>query len=91
VEGEWIGGGLMIEDMKEVRCVVNKTFHMQLRDRVMAFGDATDGQWHLVADILEHAATEACRWTNRADDARRIPDMLDEAVRFCRQQAAGGE
>lgn len=64
--------------------------HMRLRDRLEATGDMSPGQWHFMADVLEHTATEATRWTNRADDARRIPDMIDEAVRFCRAQAAGG-
>ena len=67
---------------------MKNNFHMQLRDRVEASGDTSSGNWHLVADILEHAATEATKWTNRADDARRIPDMLDDAVRFLRAAAA---
>jgi hypothetical protein len=34
----------------------------------------------LAADIVSLCMTEAERWTRRADDAVRIPDMLDDVV-----------
>lgn len=68
-----------------------KTFHKQLQDRLEATGDFSQPMWHFMADVLEHAATEADKWTNRADDARRIPDVIDEAVRFCRENAKAAE
>lgn len=64
-----------------------KPFHKQLQDRLEATGDFRQPMWHFMADVLEHTATEADRWTHRADDARRIPDMIDEAVRWCREEA----
>lgn len=64
-----------------------KPFHKQLKDRLEATGDVSSSTWHFMADVLEHAASEADKWTNRADDARRIPDMIDEAVRWCRDEA----
>lgn len=64
-----------------------KAFHKQLQDRLEATGDFSQPMWHFMADVLEHAATEADKWTNRVDDARRIPDVIDEAVRWCREEA----
>lgn len=60
----------------------------ELVERVNASGDTSPGQWNLVSDILFIAAHEACRWTNRTDDAIRIPDMLSEASDYMRKQAA---
>jgi hypothetical protein len=64
-------------------------------DRVKASGDTSPGQWNLAADLMFIAAAEAEHWTNRADDATRIPDMLMDCERYLRQQAAkaagGGE
>jgi hypothetical protein len=60
----------------------------ELIDRVKAAGDTSPGQWHLAADLIFIAAVEASRWTNRADDAVRIPDMLSEAEQRLRVEAA---
>lgn len=68
-----------------------KAFHKQLKDRLEATGDFSQPMWHFMADVLEHTANEADMWTNRADDARRIPDMIDEACRFCREEAKNHE
>lgn len=66
----------------------------ELIDRVKASGDVSAGQWNLAADLIFIAAVEASRWTNRWDDAMRIPDMLSEAEQRLRVEAAraaGGE
>lgn len=55
--------------------------------RIVATGDTRPGQWNLVADILQMIAREAQGWTNRADDAIRIPDMIYELSDHCRQTA----
>lgn len=67
--------------------------YRQLADRVRANGDTSPGQLNLIADILSTVSHEAGHWTNRADDATRIPDMIYDASREFRAvaRAAGGE
>ena len=51
-----------------------------IRKRLERAGDASPGAFNLAADIVQLCGIEASRWTYRADDAVRIPDMLFEAV-----------
>lgn len=71
--------------------MATNAFCKQLQSRLEATGDASSAMWHFMADILEHTANEATHWTHRADDARRIPDMIDDAVRWCREKACDEE
>jgi hypothetical protein len=48
-------------------------------------GDDSPALRNLAADIIELCAQEAAGWTNRADDACRIPDMLYETVSSIRK------
>ena len=59
-------------------------FHRSLLSRVHGFG-GTPGDFNFAADILNLAEQEADSWTNRPDDASRIPDTLGEAARFLRR------
>jgi len=54
-----------------------------LDDRIRGAG-GQPGDYNFAADILDMASYEASQWTNRCDDARRIPDVLGEAARFLR-------
>lgn len=60
----------------------------KLAERVIATGDTTPGNWNMVADILELVANYTEGWTNRCDDAMRIPEVLWEASMRLRQCAA---
>jgi len=69
------------------------SFLKSLEDRVKGHG-GTGGDFNFAADILDMSAHEADRWTNRADDATRIPDMLGDAARYlrgCAQSELHGE
>jgi hypothetical protein len=62
------------------------TLEKALRQRVEQTGDTSPGNWNFAADIVIICAMYASGWTNRTDDAMRIPDMLDEvglALREC--------
>ena len=63
------------------------TLRQSINQRMEASGDTSPGQWNLVADILQIIAKEAQGWTNDADDAIRIPDMIYELSDHCRQTA----
>lgn len=54
-------------------------FHAELIERVRMYGDLSPGIWRLAADLVKQCANESDRWTRRADDAMRIPQVLDEA------------
>jgi hypothetical protein len=49
----------------------------------------TTGDFNFAADILNMAEYEASLWTNRADDAIRIPDVLGTAAKILRAYAEG--
>lgn len=55
------------------------TLEKALRRRVEQTGDTSPGNWNFAADIVTICAMYAEGWTNRTDDAIRIPSMLDEA------------
>lgn len=60
----------------------------ELRQRMdAAVGRVTEGDCNYLADILEIVAAEAGRWTNRWDDAVRIPDMIHDHARMFREMA----
>ena len=67
------------------------TFAEQLEQRIEMSGDTSPGAWNLAADLLKLVVEEASRWTNRADDAVRIPDVINEAARVLRARAAEPE
>jgi len=52
-----------------------------------ATGTPTAGDCNYLADVLSIVSTFADGWTNRADDAIRIPDMIAEQARYFRQLA----
>jgi hypothetical protein len=58
-----------------------------LRKRIEASGDISPGAFNLAADLLALTANEAGRWTNRCDDAMRIPDMIYDGVDYLRAKA----
>lgn len=63
------------------------TLAKQIIDRVEAAGEYSAGAFNLAADLIELASHKAEGWTNRADDAIRIPGMLYDAVRVLRLKA----
>jgi hypothetical protein len=58
------------------------TLALQIAKRIEMSGT---GNYHLAADIVDLCAAEADTWTNRSDDATRIPDVLGDAVRELRE------
>lgn len=65
-----------------------------LLNRMVWAGATKPGDYNLAADLIMICVDEADGWTNRADDATRIPEMLRDGVRALRQAAeaarAGG-
>jgi hypothetical protein len=59
----------------------------QLIERIQASGDESPGAFNLAADLVTILSHEASLWTNRADDATRIPDMLADVARYLEQAA----
>lgn len=57
-----------------------------IKQRIEATGDNSPGQWNFVADILQIVGNEAQGWTNREDDATRIPQVIYELSDYCRQK-----
>lgn len=66
---------------------MSKTIGQRLIERVEQAGDLSPGAFNLAADLLDIASTQAAGWTNRADDAVRIPDMLYDASIDLRRRA----
>ena len=62
-------------------------FAEQLIQRVERAGDLSPGAFHLAADLVDLCVIEAQGWTNRPDDAERIPDALYEGVMALRDRA----
>lgn len=58
---------------------MKQPFHRDLEERIRQYGDISPGCWRLVADIVKICASHMDGWTNRYDDAQRIPDVLAEA------------
>jgi len=58
-----------------------------VRMRQFGYSDSCPGVYHLAADLLAIVEDEVRTWTNRADDAVRIPDVIGEAVREVRRFA----
>jgi len=52
-----------------------------------AVGQPMPGDNNYLADVIEILADEMRTWTNRADDAQRIPERLRDCSRFFRLQA----
>lgn len=55
--------------------------------RIVQSGDTSPGAYNLAADIVQMCVDESAGWTNRWDDAMRIPDVLGEAERELREAA----
>lgn len=64
-----------------------RKFEIDLAERVMLTGDKSPGNWNFAADIVTICANYMEGWTNRTDDAMRIPQVLDEASHHLRQCA----
>ena len=61
-------------------------FHAALLQRVIATGDTSPGNWNLTADVIQLCALYMTGWTNRFDNASRIPDVLYEAADAMREE-----
>jgi len=64
-----------------------RKFEIDLAKRVIATGDISPGNWNFTADLVHICADYMDGWTNRMDDAMRIPQVLDEASLHLRQCA----
>ena len=58
-----------------------------IRKRLERAGDTSPGALNLAADIVQICVAEAERWTHRADDAVRIPEMMASASYALRRLA----
>jgi len=58
----------------------NLSFHEALIQRIELSGDTTSAAWSLAADLVRICAIYMSQWTNRSDDASRIPDVLNAAA-----------
>ncbi len=63
------------------------TFEQLLLDRIERSGDTSPGAYNLAADLLHITANEMRGWTNRCDDAMRIPDHIYDGVDVLRKKA----
>lgn len=63
------------------------TFLLQLFERCELFGGDMVPTLNFAADLLRIASNEASGWTNRYDDAMRLPDVLAEAAEALREES----
>lgn len=61
----------------------------ELLERLKRAGDVSPGALNLAADLVELCELEAIRWSRRADDAIRFPEVLGEASGYLRLKANG--
>lgn len=54
-------------------------FEKRLLSRIQMFGDTNPATYNFAADIIQLCSDESNLWTNRLDDASRLPDVLFEA------------